>query len=312
MNRNLSLAALSLAAILLTAALPTQAQMVHTWVSGTGDDTNPCSRSAPCRTFAAALALTTSGGVISAADPGEYGGVVITQAVTISAEGFEADVLVSGTNGIVVAAGPSDIVILRGLNLEGLGTGLDGIRFLSGAALYVERCTINNFTNFALDFIPGAPSNPSPAALRLLVKDSVFHNNGSGSGGSGTTGGGVVVAPAAGYIAQAELSNVRLERNIMGVRSQSGANTKLYNCVADGNLFGGFNASSGGVLTVDHCSTSHNATGINCPTGSIVRIGNVTSSDNGTDVATGGTCITFKNNDIGTAGIAGLTTNVQQ
>jgi hypothetical protein len=301
MKRNLVLASLAVAATLLAAAAPVHAQATRTWVSGVGDDANPCSRTAPCKTFAGAISKTMPAGEINVLDPGGFGAVTITKAITISSEGFEAGVLVSGTNGIIVAAGANDVVVLRGLDIEGLGTGIDGIRFQSGAALHVEKCTINNFTNFAIEFVPAAPSNPSPAVTRLFVKDSIIRENGSGSGGSGSTGGGIVVSPASGFLAQAEVSNTRLERNILGLRSQSGANTKVYNCSADGNLFAGFTASSAGILTVDHSSATHNAQGINCPAGSTVRIGETSASDNGTDVATGGTCQSFKNNDIATA-----------
>src|SRR5690242_3697373 len=105
-----------------------QAQATRTWVSGVGDDANPCSRTAPCKTFAGAISKTASGGEINVLDPGGFGAVTITKSITISSEGFEAGVLVSGTNGIVISAGAGDIVILRGLDIEGLGTGLSGIK----------------------------------------------------------------------------------------------------------------------------------------------------------------------------------------
>jgi hypothetical protein len=309
MKRNLVLASLAVAATLLAAAAPVHAQATRTWVSGVGDDANPCSRTAPCKTFAGAISKTAPAGEINVLDPGGFGAVTITKSITISSENFEAGVLVSGTNGIIVSAGVNDVVILRGLDIEGLGTGLDGIKFNSGAALHIENCHINNFTNFAVEFVPIAPS---PTVTRLFIKDSIIRENGSGSGGSGSTGGGIAIAPTATFQTQAELTNVRLERNILGLRAQAGANVKVYNCSADGNLFAGFGASGSGTLTVDHSSSTHNAQGINCPSGTIVRIGGSSISDNGTDVATGGTCITFKNNDIGTAAIVGLTMNVQQ
>src|SRR5207244_2133274 len=77
---------------------PAHAQATRTWVSGTGDDANPCSRTAPCKTFAGAISKTVAGGEINVLDPGGFGAVTITKAITISSEGFEAGVLVSGTN----------------------------------------------------------------------------------------------------------------------------------------------------------------------------------------------------------------------
>src|SRR5436853_4753463 len=96
-------------------------QASRTWVSGVGDDANPCSRTAPCKTFAGAISKTAAGGEIDALDPGGFGAVTITKAITIDGGGGQvASVLVSGTNGIVVQAGSSDVVILRNLRLNGL------------------------------------------------------------------------------------------------------------------------------------------------------------------------------------------------
>src|SRR5688572_20560126 len=89
------------------------AQATRTWVSGVGDDANPCSRTAPCKTFAGAISKTATGGQINTLDPGGFGGVTITKAITIAAEGTgEAGVLVSGTNGIIVNAPPGSMVNL--------------------------------------------------------------------------------------------------------------------------------------------------------------------------------------------------------
>src|ERR1700733_451831 len=97
-------------------AAPAQAQATRTWVSGVGDDANPCSRTAPCKTFPGAISKTAAGGEINVLDPGGFGGVTITKAITISSEGFEGGILVQGTNGVIVNAGPNDVVILRGLD----------------------------------------------------------------------------------------------------------------------------------------------------------------------------------------------------
>src|SRR6185312_8723505 len=103
------------------------AQATRTWVSGVGDDANPCSRTAPCKTFAGAISKTAAGGEINVLDPGGFGAVTITKSITISSEGIEAGVLVSGTNGIVVNVAATDVVVLRGLDFEGLGSGLNGV-----------------------------------------------------------------------------------------------------------------------------------------------------------------------------------------
>src|SRR3954470_976340 len=114
------------------------AQATRTWVSGVGDDVNPCSRTAPCKTFAGAISKTAAGGEISVLDPGGFGGVTITKSITIdggTGAGL-ASILASGINGVVVNAGANDIVILRNLSINGAGlaagTGVNGIRFLNG------------------------------------------------------------------------------------------------------------------------------------------------------------------------------------
>src|SRR5256884_6185041 len=104
----------------LACASAAHAQATRTWVSGVGDDANPCSRTAPCKTFAGAISKTASGGEINVLDPGGFGAVTITKPITISSECFEAGVLVSGTNGIIVnVPNATDFVVLRGLDIEG-------------------------------------------------------------------------------------------------------------------------------------------------------------------------------------------------
>src|ERR1700759_549284 len=102
------------------ASAPANAQATRTWVSGVGDDANPCSRTAPCKTFAGAISKTAASGEINVLDPGGFGAVTITKAISITSQNFEAGVLVSGTDGIVVSAGANDNVVLSGLDIEGL------------------------------------------------------------------------------------------------------------------------------------------------------------------------------------------------
>src|SRR6266853_3841816 len=122
------------------------AQATRTWVSGVGDDVNPCSRTAPCKTFAGALSKTAPGGEIDCLDPGGFGAVTITKAITLDCTGTFGSVLVSGTNGINVQAGGPDVVILRGIRFDGVNTGLNAVNFLSGNKLIVDRCDIFGFT----------------------------------------------------------------------------------------------------------------------------------------------------------------------
>src|SRR5213078_5320704 len=110
-----------------------QAQATRTWVSGVGDDANPCSRTAPCKTFAGAISKTATGGEISVLDPGGFGAVTIGKGITINGTGTLAGILNSlGVNGIVVNAPAPDTVIIREVSINGAGTGANGIRYLAG------------------------------------------------------------------------------------------------------------------------------------------------------------------------------------
>src|SRR5438128_1541522 len=124
-------AALSLAIIALAlpflAAPRAQALDARTWVSGTGDNANPCSRTAPCKTFFTALAKTTPGGEINCLDRGDFGEVIIDKSITISCEAGTAGVLVqANTVGIFIGAATTDVVTLRGLDIDGQGTSVIG------------------------------------------------------------------------------------------------------------------------------------------------------------------------------------------
>jgi hypothetical protein len=175
-------------------SVPAHAQATRTWVSGNGDDANPCSRTAPCKTFAGAISKTSPAGEINVLDPGGFGAVTITKSITISSESLEAGVEVSGTNGIVISAGATDTVILKGLDIEGLGTGLNGIQVLAGLQVYVFNCRIHHFVD------NGIKMASSTSGARLYVKDSQILQNGTSnsnplSGGinvNGTANAGVI------------------------------------------------------------------------------------------------------------------------
>src|SRR6266566_2251021 len=123
--------ALAIAIFTFAFASMAQAQATRTWVSGVGDDVNPCSRTAPCKTFAGAISKTAAGGIINCLDPGGFGAVTIGKSLTIDCSATFAGVLAAGTNGININAASTDIVRLRGLSIEGVGTGLIGVSFTS-------------------------------------------------------------------------------------------------------------------------------------------------------------------------------------
>jgi Right handed beta helix region len=196
---------------------------VRTWVSGVGDDANPCSRTAPCKTFAGAISKTEPGGVISVLDPGSFGSVTITKSITIEARGDLGSILALAPNGIVVQAGPSDVVTLRGLSIEGAHLGSNGIDFLSGGKLIVDDTSINGMSGNGLIFEPNT-------AAKLFVYDSYFHNNLGGSG--------IRLSPQPGGSVNASIDGTRLTDNSVGLLATLGAKATLSDSVADGNNIG--------------------------------------------------------------------------
>jgi len=171
------------------------AQASRTWVSGVGDDANPCSRTAPCKTWAGAISKTANGGEIDALDPGGFGAVTITKGIILDGTGDFASIVVSGTNAIVVQAGASDVVILRRISINGIGSGINGVRFLSGKSLSVDGCIIDNFTSRGVDASPSGSGN-----IFLAVRDTFITN---------TSGDGIGISPAAGPTVVANIDHVR-------------------------------------------------------------------------------------------------------
>jgi hypothetical protein len=125
------------------------AQATRTWVSGVGDDVNPCSRTAPCKTFQGAISKTAAGGEISVLDPGGFGAVTITKSLTIDGKGQIASILSSATNGVTVNAAATDKIYLRNIEINGGGTGLTGVRVLNAATVTLENMFIYNLSTAA-------------------------------------------------------------------------------------------------------------------------------------------------------------------
>ena len=200
-------------------ASPAQAQATRTWVSGVGDDANPCSRTAPCKTFAGAYSRTAASGEINCLDPGGFGTVTISKAISIICDNGEAGVLAgSGVPGIVIAAGPNDVVVLSGLDIQGIGVATDGIRFLSGGALHVRNTIISGFRGSNGHAIAFQPSGSS----RLMVDSVHASDNGDGGG----TAGGLLVQPTGGGSARATVINSDFSNNTgFGIRVDATGNT---------------------------------------------------------------------------------------
>ncbi len=250
------------------------AQATRTWVSGVGDDANPCSRTAPCKTFAGAISKTATGGEINVLDPGGFGGVTITKSISIVNDSVgSAGVLVSGTNAIIINAPASSVIVLRGLDIEGLGTGLNGIRHLAGGSLSVENCTINNFTQKAIDFEPTGPS-------QLSVKNTIIRNNVIGA-----SSGGIFIKPGVGAFVLASIDDADITRNTFGVRAEDNTKLTIRNSSINGSTQDGviaFSASAptsvalDGVVSVNNGAGGVRADGVNAT----VRLSRTTLTGN--------------------------------
>jgi hypothetical protein len=267
---------------------PSHAQATRTWVSGVGDDVNPCSRTAPCKTFAGAFSKTASGGEINCLDSGGFGALTLTRAMTVSCESLEAGVLVAGTNGIIVSAGVNDAVVLRGLDFIGVGTGLAGIRFNSGASLHVENCTIRGFGGNPGVGILFAPSGASDLSVRNVV---ITDNN------KAATSAGILIQPTGSGAARAIVENSMMVDNGNGmiVDGSLSSASQIYALMrtssATHNAHDGVRSStlSGKAPTrvvVSHSSSTSNATGLNATgNGADLTVAYSEISDNATGVS---------------------------
>jgi parallel beta helix pectate lyase-like protein len=162
-----------------------------TWLSGFGDDANPCSRTAPCKTLLGAFSKTAQpDGEIGAIDPGSYGnpsnnvlspkidgGIVVN-----GSPGFiTMQTTVSGLDGLDIAAAPNDVVVLRHVDLEGFGFGLHGINFISGKALYIEDSVIEGFSG------DGVHVAPSAGGQVFIERTTIRRNGGNGVNATGAS-----------------------------------------------------------------------------------------------------------------------------
>jgi Right handed beta helix region len=269
---------------ILSAAPAAHAQATRTWVSGVGDDANPCSRTAPCKTFAGAISKTAAGGEISVLDPGGFGAVTITKAITLNGDGTLAGILASGTNGVIVNAGVNDRVVLRNLSFNGAGTGLSAIRFLAGKSLLVDNVTISGFTSRGIDVsLSGSADVGVKDTTITKVPTGIFVNTSSG-------------------LALATLEHVHLQGLTNGVEASNGRINVSNSDITDNSSNGILASSAASVINVNNCLVAFNAlTGINASvSGSLIRISNndIENNTTGISIAAGGTVSSAGNNRV--------------
>ena len=290
----------------LAGFIPTQAhaQATRTWVSGVGDDANPCSRVAPCKTFAGAISKTTVSGEINCLDPGGFGAVTITKSITIACEGVIAGIVASGTNGVVVNA-PGGVVVLHGLDIDGTGTGLAGINIVAASAVQLHKSRIRNF-NAANNNGWGITAAPT-AATRIDVTDSIISNNGSAS-----TGGGIRIRPTEAGTVTGALSQVKVLNNAgVGVVVDGSAatgqpmNLAVRDSAVIGNVVTGILSNTGTAnalvrVAIDRTTVTGSATGVvSAGTGDItIGFSHVVANSTGVRFTAPATLRTYQTNQI--------------
>ncbi len=271
------------------------AQATRTWVSGVGDDVNPCSRTAPCKTFAGAISKTAAHGEIDCLDPGGFGTITITKSITIDGAGTMGSILAAGTNRVVVndiaTATPHTIeVILRNLSINGAGTGVNGVRVLSHKSTTIDNCKIFGFNGGA---------GRGVDIQDTVDNDSVFIKN---TDIEDCTGAGIFATTTVGKVnVQVEGSTVR--RTAQGYDASTGARLVARNSRFTQNTIGvRTGGGSSSITMIDSCSIDSNVTdGIQAGAGTLVRIGNNLITLNlviGVNNAAGATLITFSDNRI--------------
>jgi hypothetical protein len=259
------------------------AQATRTWVSGIGDDANPCSRTAPCKTFAGAISKTATAGEINTLDPGGFGGVTITKSMTIDGRSGLAGVLVNGTNAIVVNAPSSAVVILRNLEINGVGGGLRGIVILAAGDVRIENCKIFGFTQRGIE--------DDRTAGHLFITDTVVSNN---------TQTGILTLGASGSMLNVHLDRVQMHSNgNAGLAITGGTVATVTHSWASSNTHG-FYADTGAILNLDESIAVGNvSTGLNSQSGATIRMFSSTVINNGAGLsATGGDIVSFGLNRI--------------
>ena len=247
-----------------------QAQATRTWVSGLGDDANPCSRTAPCKTFAGAYSRTAAGGEIDALDPGGFGTLTISKALTIDGGGGQvASVLSSATTyGFRIIAGATDIVTLRNLRFNGTvqyaSPGTYGISWGSGGVLNIDNCVVQGFTSFGIDF------EPTNAGV-LNMRDTTVQD---------ATGGGLISSATSGINRVNIMRSYFLNNGAFGVKSGNNSRVHVSDSLIARTNADGVIANIGAVTLESTTVTGGNSNGIHAQNTGIIWISNTMITNN--------------------------------
>jgi hypothetical protein len=263
-QNTLSALILGSAVAVLLSVVPASAQATRTFISGVGNDADPCSRTAPCRTFAGAIVKTFINGEINCLDPGGYGTVNITKSITIDCKHTLGSDLSSGTTGIIVnipvsANDPTRSVRLRGILINGTGasgavgtrTGIDGIRILQATSVFVEDSVITDFSQQGIEVA-------ATAGVSLTLDNVVIRN---------TNVARVTLATTAGQVV-ASFNNVRIDGTPLGLSAANRVRANIRNVVLSHNATGILTSGVDNILNVDDMMVSFATTAVQASAGS--------------------------------------------
>jgi hypothetical protein len=251
---------------MLALSLPAQAQLTRTFVSAAGNDSNPCTITQPCQSFAHAYSLTAANGIIAALDPGKYGPLTITGPITINGNGWAAITAPAAGNGITITAGASDNVALIGIEIDRAGAGYNGIVLNAAGSLTVTNCTVQNFVHNGNSFTGnGILLLPTSGAITFAITNTVASNNG--------WVGIYYLPPSGSATTNGTIDHVVTSSNHFGIgispqAFQAGGATAvaISNSIASNNLITGIfaaaNSSAALTVSIDNTSASGNQTGI--------------------------------------------------
>jgi Right handed beta helix region len=286
-------AAIAVASALFAFSAPAHAQATRTWVSGVGNDADPCSRTAPCKTFAGAISKTAINGIINCIDSGAYGAVTITKSITIDCHDVFASILngndQASLTGVIINVGadPKDpwrTVRLRNIDISGNGYGNVGISILAASAVILEDIEVTGNVK------DGIVDTRAESSSMLTIKNSVVANN----GGVGINGGA--------QTNNITMDNVQSIKNAYGLALAKTNTAAVARSVFSNNTTAGIEADSGGQLMLDSSVVSYNAIGISA-SGGAVAFANTDIAFNSTAIS--GVTTTFGNNRIFANGAAG-------
>lgn len=297
---------LAIATFMFAFASIAQAQASRTWVSGVGDDVNPCSRTAPCKTWAGAISKTAACGEIDALDPAGFGAVTITKSITLDGTGTMASILASLVTGITINALSTDVITIRGLSINGFCNGLRAMNILQAKTVNIEDCVMFRFAG------PGILVNES-SDLALNIRNTVVRDN-TGAGLDMTSSGGTV---------KFSIQDCSFNGNLHGIHAKSRTQGTVDRSVMANNATNGVfadatAAGSVGIVRVWNSQISNNGgNGVRAGNAgggtSVVQIAQSQINNNiatGALLGTGGILETFGNNSIlgnGTNGCVGCT-----